>query len=79
MATNYTVRRPISSDPLLEREGAIVTSHRTLSGATRSLIRQQKGAQRQGGYSGDYIWDESANSRIWDTRSAQFDGGWNDA
>jgi hypothetical protein len=61
---NYTVRRPISSDPLLAREGAIVTSHRTLSGAARSLIRSQRGAQRQGGYCQDYMWDESANWEI---------------
>ena len=33
----------------------IVSQHRTLSGAQRSLARQQRGARAQGGYSQDYI------------------------
>lgn len=38
------------------RDGAgIVSTHRTLSGACRSLARQREGAHRQGGWSDDYI------------------------
>lgn len=33
----------------------IVSQHRTLSGAERSLQRQRRGARAQGGYSQDYI------------------------
>jgi hypothetical protein len=57
---SYSVRRPISSDPTLRREGAVVSRHRTLEAAMRSLQRQQRGAQKHGGYSLDYIWDERA-------------------
>ena len=54
----YTVRRPISSDPHLISEGTVVSAHRTLSGARKSIQRQRRGARAQGGYSQDYIWDE---------------------
>lgn len=38
------------------RPGAgVVSRHRTLSGAEKSLARQQRGAKMQGGYSQDYI------------------------
>ena len=52
----YTVRRPISNN--LDREGVIVSRHRILDAAKRSLARQQRGARMQGGFSQDYIWDE---------------------
>lgn len=60
----YTIRRPISTDRNLDREGAIVTRHRTLTAALAALARQQRGAAAQGGYSQDYIWDESAEQRV---------------
>lgn len=44
------------------RDGAgIVSTHRTLTGAERSLTRQQRGAVRQGGYSEDYIEHHTAD------------------
>jgi len=54
----YTVRRPISNDPHLISEGTVVSSHRTLSGARKSIQLQRRGARAQGGYSQDYILDE---------------------
>ena len=57
----YTVRRPISTDRDLLREGTIVSRHATLTGARRALARQQRGAHKQGGFSMDYIWDETAS------------------
>ena len=60
----YTVRRPISNDPLLRREGMVVSSHHTLSGAEKSLQRQQQGSRQQGGYSQDYIWDEEKDQEV---------------
>ena len=64
MITMHTVRRPISSDPSLRREGAVVSRHKTLDAAERNLRRQQRGARRQGGYSQDYIWDERTDSEV---------------
>ena len=60
----YTVRRPISSDRNLDREGMIVSRHRSLDAAMRSLARQQRGARMQGGFSQDYIWDELEERRV---------------
>lgn len=60
----FTVRRPISSDQLLRREGAVVTRHRTLDGARKSLLRQQRGAAKQGGYSQDYLWDDANDTEV---------------
>ena len=57
----YTVRRPISSDRNLAREGAVVSRHTTLSGACKRLAAERRGAAKQGGHSQDYIWDE-----VWD-------------
>lgn len=53
----YQLRRPISNDPTLRREGLIVSTHRNLENAQKALARQQREAKRQGGYSQDYIWD----------------------
>lgn len=40
----------------IKRLGAgIVSTHRTRAGACKALKRQQKGAEKQGGYSRDYI------------------------
>lgn len=60
----YTVRRPISSDRTLRREGMIVSRHRTLEAAQRALARQQRGAAKQGGYSQDYIWDDAEGREV---------------
>jgi hypothetical protein len=54
----YSVRRPISSDQNLRREGAVVSVHRTLSAARKALARQKRGTRQQGGYSQDYMWDD---------------------
>lgn len=53
----YEVRRPFLSpaDPTRWQEANTVSSHRTLSGARRSLARQERGAVLQGGYSQDAI------------------------
>jgi hypothetical protein len=66
IAMKYTVRRPIGSDRNLEGEGMIVSKHRTLTGARRSLARQRKGARAQGGYSQDYIWSEEYSAVVLD-------------
>lgn len=60
----YTVRRPITDDPRQRREGAVVTRHRSLVAAQRSLDRQRLGARRQGGFIQDYIWDEVADREV---------------
>lgn len=62
--TAYTVRRPISADRSLRREGLIVSRHRTLDGARKALERQRRGAADQGGYSQDYIWDDAAAREV---------------
>jgi hypothetical protein len=51
----YEVRRPITTGPDRWRSAAVVSRHRTLDGALRSLRRQQEGARMQGGYSQDGI------------------------
>ena len=56
MQYRYTIRRPVSSHN--DRNGMIVSRHRILDAAKRSLARQQRGARMQGGFSQDYIWDE---------------------
>ena len=40
---------------VIRPNAGIVSVHRTLSGAQRSLARQQKGSYRQGGYCQDVI------------------------
>lgn len=60
----YQLRRPISDDPNLRREGMIVSTHRNLENAQKALSRQQRGAKRQGGYSQDYIWDRIDNCEV---------------
>jgi len=60
----YTIRRPISNDRTLEREGMVVSRHRNLDAARRALARQERGARAQGGFSQDYIWDELEECRI---------------
>jgi hypothetical protein len=62
--TTYTLRRPIASDLHLEREGMVVSRHETLEDAEQALVDSREGAQTQGGYSQDYIWDETAQQRI---------------
>ena len=60
----YTVRRPIAADARLDREGLVVSRHRSLAAAQRALGGQRDGAAAQGGYSQDYIWDERAHERV---------------
>ena len=57
MNYRYTVRRPISdpNDYFLSLWD-IVSNHRTLAGALRSLRRQRAGAKAQGGYSQDRLF-----------------------
>jgi hypothetical protein len=55
MRYEYEVRRPISTGPDRWRAAAVVSRHRTLAGALRSLRRQREGARGQGGYSQDCI------------------------
>jgi hypothetical protein len=62
MITRYTVRRPISESH--RGEGIIVSRHRSLAGAIRSLERQTKGARKQGGYSQDYVRDEATGTVV---------------
>ena len=56
MQYRYTVRRPITDRN--DRNGMIVTRHRSLAAARSSLASQKRGARMQGGFSQDYIWDE---------------------
>jgi hypothetical protein len=60
----YILRRPISSDPHLAREGMVVSRHETLEAVEEALCDSRAGAQAQGGYSQDYLWDETAQARI---------------
>lgn len=51
----YQVRRP---------GAGIVSRHRTLAGAQRQLLREQRGAARHGGYSRDCIVDVMLRSIV---------------
>jgi hypothetical protein len=51
----YEVRRPTTDGPDRWGGAAVVSRHRTIEGALRSLRRQQEGARRQGGYCRDAI------------------------
>lgn len=65
---NYTVRRAINDgitfNAFTGNLDPVVSRHRTLNGAMRSLERQWRGARSQGGYSKDYIWDESLSQKV---------------
>lgn len=54
-AIRYLVCRPMGGEAF-----AVVSQHRTESGAQRSLARQERGAASQGGYSQDYLAAVSA-------------------
>jgi hypothetical protein len=60
----YEVRRPISSDRLLDREAMTVSRHRKLECAIKALERQIKGSNAQGGYCEDFVWDCEFNWRL---------------
>lgn len=64
MIARYTVRRPISSYRYFDNHGIVLSRHRTIEGAEKALNRQRSGAQDQGGYSQDYIWDEQDGRRL---------------
>jgi hypothetical protein len=49
----------------------IVSKRRTLSGAVRSLRRDQEGCRRQGGYSDARIYDAHGTPVPWDEIDAQ--------
>ena len=59
----FTVRRPISADPRLQREGMVVSRHRSLYRALLALDKQRARAARQGGYCRDYLWDMERSGR----------------
>lgn len=64
MSARYTVRRLISGYRYFDNQGIVLSRHRTIEGAEKALNRQRSGAQAQGGYSQDYIWDEQACQRL---------------
>jgi hypothetical protein len=61
---HYSVRRPISSDYNLRREGLVVSRHRTIGAAQKALARNQHGCVAQGGYSQDYIWNDCLDAEV---------------
>lgn len=67
MATDedrYQLLRPISDDLRLRGEGSIVSTHQSLDAALAALARSRRGAERQGGYSQDYIWDRVESREV---------------
>ena len=61
----YTLREPITSD--VNREGRIISRHRTVEGARRALSRRQDAAARKGGYSRAYVHDDRAVALVYET------------
>ena len=59
--SQYTIRRPAQTRPDL-RADPVVSRHRSLTTARAALARQRDGARKQGGYSRDYIADETAGT-----------------
>ena len=59
----YFVKRPMGGDVW-----AVVTQHRTLKGAMRSLRRQQAGSEEQGGYSQDQVFCGEQYVSLWPAR-----------
>jgi hypothetical protein len=53
----------------------LVSRHRTISGAARSLRRDQDGCERQGGYSDAYIYEWSPEEG-WSPHSIFDDTDW---
>lgn len=66
----YTLRQPIGGRDL-DREGIIISRHRTLGGAVRALKARERAFHRSGGFSTDYIWDEADETRV----LISYDGG----
>ena len=60
----YEVCRPTTSDRRDDRNGMVVSRHKSLDRAVRSLKRQVDGSVSQGGFCQDYIWDVLNNVRI---------------
>lgn len=56
---SYTVRRPLMDGPESAHQAGIVSRHHKLQAAYRALARQQRGAVKQGGYSDDFLYDET--------------------
>jgi len=65
MKQKYAIKRP---------GAGIVSTHRTQTGACKALKRQQKGAEKQGGYSQDYMQILDAESGEYrDMKAGEYD------
>jgi hypothetical protein len=54
----FTLRNPISENPHLRNEAAVVSNHLSLTSARRALLELQTVAEQQGYHCEAFIWDE---------------------
>lgn len=68
MGFRFSVRQPITSDPNLDREGIVISRHRTADAAREFIERELRALRRQPGnqnsYVQRYIYDEVAEARL---------------
>ncbi len=57
----FTLRNPISENPHLRNEAAVVSRHSSLRSARRELLKNRRVAARQGYHCEAFIWDEEHN------------------
>ena len=67
----FTLRNPVSENPHLRREAAVVSRHSSARSAYRALLRLRVSAGRQGYHCEAYIWDEEQNCLVPDSDIAR--------
>ncbi len=66
----FTLRNPISENPHLRDEAAVVSHHASTRSAYRALLRLRVVAERQGYHCDAYIWDEEHDCIVPDQAAA---------
>ncbi len=67
----FTLRNPVSENPHLRSEAAVVSRHSSLRSARRALLKSQSSAERQGYHCEAYIWDEEQDCLASDSEIGQ--------
>jgi hypothetical protein len=60
----FTLRNPISENPHLRSEAAVVSRHASARSAYRALLRLQVVAEREGFHCEAYVWNEEQDCLV---------------